>query len=146
MLDIREKDNYPHKSNHRRIWRKLFVDGILRQKFVRPQYWVIDALDECTNHAELVPLLLKAVEISSIRIFVPSRDRFEPQRYVILSKARVLSEDIQVSDTKLDIKLYLEANMNSLPSIDKDGRQEMINSPLAKSNGCFLRVRLVLQE
>lgn len=146
VLDIREKDDHLHKSNHRTIWRKLFVDGILRAKFVRPQYWVIDALDECKNHVELVPLLLKAIETGSIRIFITSRDRFEPQRHEIHSKARVLSEDIQVSDTKSDIKLYLEANMNSLPSTDEDGRQEMIGRILAKSNGCFLWVRLVLQE
>lgn len=146
VLDIREKDDQLQKSNHRTIWRKLFVDGILRAKFVRPQYWVIDALDECINHAELVPLLLKAVESGLIRIFITSRDRFEPQRHEIHSKARVLSEDIQVSDTNSDIKLYLEANTNSLPSTDEDGRQGMIGRILAKSNGCFLWVRLVLQE
>lgn len=144
VLDICEKDDQLQKSNHRTIWRKLFVDGILRAKFVRPQYWIIDALDECKNHAELVPLLLKAVETGSIRIFITSRDRFEPQRQY--SKAQVISEDIQVSDTKSDIRLFLEANMSSLPSTDEDRRQEMISRILAKSNGCFLWVRLVLQE
>lgn len=146
VLDIHEKDDHLHKSDHRTIWRKLFVDGILRANLVRPQYWVIDALDECKNHAELVPLLVKAVETGSIRIFITSRDGFEPQRHVIHSKCRVISEDIEVSDTESDIKLYLEANMSSLPPTDEDGRQEMISRILAKSNGCFLWVRLVLQE
>ena len=146
LLDIREKDDHLHKSNHRTIWRKLFVDGIFRAKFVRPQYWVIDALDECKFPTELVPLLLKAVETGSIRIFITSRDRFEPQRHETHPKTRVLSEDIQLSDTNSDIKLYLQANINSLPSTDEDGRREMIGRILTKSNGCFLWVRLVLQE
>lgn len=146
LLDIREKDDHLHKSNHRTIWRKLFVDGIFRAEFARPQYWVIDALDECKFHADLVPLLLKAMETGSVRIFITSRDRFESQRHETHPNTRVLSEDIQVSDTNSDIKLYLEANMNSLPSTDEDGRQEMIGRILAKSNGCFLWVRLVLQE
>lgn len=145
VLDIREKDDHLHKSDHRTIWRKLFVDGIFRVDFVRPQYWVIDGLDECRYHAELVPLLLKALEGGAIRIFITSRDRFEPQRHAH-SKARVISDDIQASDTKSDIKLYLEANMDSLPSTDEDGRQDMVTRILAKSNGCFLWVRLILQE
>lgn len=146
VLNIHEKDDHLHKSDHRTIWRKLFVECIFRTNFVRPQYWVIDALDECRYHAELVPLLLKAVETGAIRIFITSRDRFEPQRHAIHSKARVISEDIQASDTKSDIKLYLEAYMNSLPSTDEDGRQEMVSRILAKSNGCFLWVRLIIQE
>ena len=146
VLDIREKDDHLHKSDHRTIWRKLFVDCIFRTDFVRPQYWVIDALDECRYHAELVPLLLKAVETGAIRIFITSRDRFEPQRHAIHSKARVISEDIQSSDTESDIRLYLEANMESLPSADEDSRQRMVTRILAKSDGCFLWVRLILQE
>lgn len=146
VLDIREKDDHLHKTDHRTIWRKLFVDGIFKVSLARPQYWVIDALDECRYPAELVPLLLKAVETGAIRIFITSRDRFEPQRHAVHLKARVISEEIQTNDTKSDIKLYLEANMDDLPSIDEDGQQEMVTRILVKSNGCFLWVRLILQE
>jgi WD40 repeat protein len=146
VLDIRDKDDHLHKSDHRTIWRKLFVEGIFKANFVRPQYWVIDALDECRHHDGLVPLLLKAVETGAIRIFITSRDHFEPQSHATHFKARIIPEDIQASDTKSDIKLYLEANMDNLPSTDEEGRQEMVTKILMKSNGCFLWVRLILQE
>lgn len=38
VLDIREKDDYMHKSDHRTISRKLSVDSVLRVNFVPPQY------------------------------------------------------------------------------------------------------------
>ena len=40
--------------------RMLFMEGILRMKVARPQYWVVDALDECKSDTELVPLLNRA--------------------------------------------------------------------------------------
>lgn len=146
VLDIREKDDHLHKSDYRTIWRKLFVDGIFRTHFARPQYWVIDALDECRHNAELVPLLSKAVETGAIRIFATSRDRFESHRNATNSNARVISHNIQASDTLSDINMYLEANTESLPSSDEESRQKMVARILAKSNGCFLWVRLILHE
>ena len=38
MLDIVEKDDQLYKADYRTIWRKLFMEGILRIKFVRAQY------------------------------------------------------------------------------------------------------------
>ena len=146
VLDICEKDDQLCKADYRTIWRKLFVEGILRMKFVRPQYWVIDALDECKADSELVPLLLKIVEVCSIRVLLTSRDRFEFHRQVIHPRVRVISEDISEDDTKSDIKLYIEANMDQLPSIDEEAQQNMVTKILTKSGGCFLWVSLILQE
>lgn len=146
VLDICEKDDQLCKADYRTIWRKLFVEGILRMKFVRPQYWVIDALDECKADSELVPLLLKIVEVCSIRVFLTSRDRFESHRQVIHPRVKVVSEDISEDDTKSDIKLYIEANMDQLPSIDEEAQQNMVTKILTKSGGCFLWVSLILQE
>ena len=145
ILEIREMDNQLFKADYRTIWRKLFLDSILRLKFHKPQYWVIDALDECTSHIELVPLLLKVIESGSVRIFLTSRDRFENQRQASHLKDRVISQEIRMDDTKYDIRLYLESHMDELPLIDKEARQDMVHTILAKSNGCFLWVRLILE-
>ena len=146
LLEICQKDDQLCKADYRTIWRKLFVEGILRKKLLRPQYWVIDALDECKPNAELVPLLLKVIEVSPIRIVLTSRDRFESYRHTVHPRVKVVSEEIQENDTRFDIVLYLEANMNQLPSIDEDARQDMVAKILTKSAGCFLWVSLILQE
>ena len=146
LLGICEKDNRLCKSDYRTVWRKVFVEGILRIKFVRPQYWVIDALDECKTGSDLVPLLLKAIETSTIRILLTSRDRFESPRQLINSRQMVFSDQISEEQTKSDIVLYLEANMDQLPSIDEAAQQNMVATIIQKSSGCFLWVSLILQE
>ena len=146
VLSICEKDGQLCKADYRTIWRKLFMEGLLRIKFAKSQYWVVDALDECRFDAELVPLLLKVVEVCNIRILLTSRDRFEAYRQVGLSKAKVVKEEISADDTRTDIILYLEANMDKLPSIDEVARQDMVAKILTKSAGCFLWVSLILQE
>ena len=146
VLEICKKDNELCKADYRTIWRKLFAEGILRVNFIRPQYWVIDALDECKTDNELVHLLLKVTEVSPIRIILTSRYRFESHRHVVHQGVKVVSEEIKENDTKSDIVLYLEANMDQLPSIDDDTRHDMVTTILSKSAGCFLWVSLILKE
>lgn len=146
ILTICEKDEELKKADYRTIWRKLFVEGVLRTKYLRPQYWVIDALDECKQNSELVGLLLKVVETSPIRVLVTSREHFEPRRHALRPGLKVHSEAIEENDTKSDIALYIEANMDQLPRIDDEARQDMIEKILNKSAGCFLWVSLTLQE
>lgn len=146
VLNISEKDGQLCKMDYRTIWRKLYLDGILKVKLDRTQYWVIDALDECKANNEIVPLLLKITEMGHIRILVTSRNRFESHRQMGHSKTKVISEEILVEDTKSDILLYLEANMEYLPLVDEEARQNMVSTILRKSAGCFLWVSLVLQE
>ena len=147
VLDICEKDEQLCRADYRTIWRKLLMEGILRIKFTRAQYWVIDALDECRTGSDLVPLLLKVIEMrSNIRILLTSRDRFGFHRQAIHPKATVIQEEILEHDTKSDIALYLEANMDQLPSIEEEDQNDMVNMILAKSAGCFLWVSLILQE
>lgn len=146
ILEVCEKDEQLSQADYRTIWRKLFLDGLLKVAFVRSQYWIIDGLDECRNNSDMVPLLLKVIESCSIRIFLTSRDRFESHRQWGHSHTRVFSEGIAVDDTKVDIALYLEANMAHLPSLDDEDRRTMADKILAKSTGCFLWVKLILQE
>lgn len=42
VLGACQQDDQLDKADYRTIWRKLFMEGILRIPFVRPQYWVID--------------------------------------------------------------------------------------------------------
>ena len=146
VLVICKKDDQLCKADYRTVWRKLFMEGILRTKFARPQYWVVDALDECDCDSELVPLLLKTIELCHIRIMSTSRDPFESHRQVGQPRVKVISDQILANDTRSDISIYLEANMDYLPSFDEEARQHMVSKILTKSAGCFLWVTLILQE
>lgn len=146
VIDIFEKDEHLGKADYRTIWRKLFLDGILKVKFDQTQYWVVDALDECKNESDLVLLFMKMIEVCSVRIFSTSRNRFESCRSLGLPKVQVTSEQISEEDSKYDIRLYLEASMDELPSIDEQGRQHIVYQILKKSAGCFLWVSLIFQE
>ena len=147
VLDICEKDDQLCKADYRTIWRKLLVEGILRIKFARAQYWVIDALDECKTGSDLVPLLLKVIEVrSNIHILLTSRDRFDFYRQAIHPKVKVIQDEIREDDTKSDIALYLNANMDQLPSIEEEDEEDMVAKILENSAGCFLWVSLILQE
>ena len=149
LLKTFKKDPQLAKSNYRTIWRKLFLEGILKLALARPQYWVIDALDECKSDSELVPFLIKAAETKTVRMFLTSRNGFESYGLVTPRGVRIVSETIPQDSTKADIRLYLAANIHSLPAIgpDKDeARESTMKLILEKSSECFLWVRLVLQQ
>ena len=146
VLNICKEDDQLCKADYRTIWRKLFVECLLRIQYPQPQYWVIDALDECSNHAELVPLLCKVIDSHSARLLLTSRTRYDFYRRSLHTKARVVSEEISLADTQSDIALCLEANMSELPIMDEGARKEIVDVILAKSAGCFLWVDLIMKE
>ncbi|KAG8529001.1 uncharacterized protein KY384_006690 [Bacidia gigantensis] len=146
VIEICRKNDRLAHADYRTLWRKLYVDGILKVKFNGPTYWVIDALDECKNDSELIPLLMKVCELLHVRIVVTSRMSYESYGSMIPSKSKISMDQISEDDTKMDISLYLEANLSCLPTVDQDDRQNTLTTILEKSAGCFLWVRLVLKE
>lgn len=150
VLELSRKDDQLKKADHPIIWRILYVEAILKQKLVRPQYWVIDALDECQAGSDLVLMLIKVMKALPVRIFLTSRDPIEVHKANIPATIKVVSEEISKNDTQFDIELYLERHMDELPAIDDDDRdsmkEKMKEMILMKSDGCFLWVSLVLQE
>ncbi|ESZ91085.1 NACHT and WD domain-containing protein [Sclerotinia borealis F-4128] len=115
------------KADYRTLWRKLFLDGIFKVQCEQIHYWVIDALDECQNEADMIALLIRTAEISSVHILITSRNRFESRQKLGKSKVRVLSEGILQEDSKSDITMYIEANMDDLPTLDEDGEQSILH-------------------
>ncbi|KAI4217247.1 MAG: hypothetical protein LQ351_000556 [Letrouitia transgressa] len=146
VLEKCEEDEHLTKMDHRTIWRRYFLEGLLKIRLSGPQYWIIDALDECGADSELVPLLLKVSEISSIRIFITCRSAFDAYRQIKQPKVAITSHTLSLEDTQKDIELYLRANVELLHLIDEEARNTIISQVLSKSAGCFLWVNLVLQE
>ena len=146
ILELYRKDSHLKEKEHSTIWRILYVECILKQKLAQPQYWVIDALDECTMGPDLVPLLAKIMTALPLRIFLTSRDSIQDHRVNIPNMTKVVPEEISKDDTLSDISLYLEKHMDGLPADNQEDKKAMRDSILSKSNGCFLWVSLVLQE
>ena len=144
------RDPLLSKADHRSVWRKLFSEGLLQAKFnLDDHYVVVDALDESTSDAELIPLLLKLSETGRMRVFVTSRNTFESYGIACPSRVELMAAEIPQIATTSDISLYVQANRGSLPALGQDreqGRDLILESILAKSDGCFLWVRLVMDE
>jgi WD40 repeat protein len=141
-----QQDAALDKSDHRSLWRRLYLQGILQENFVQPHYWVIDALDECKNFAELIPLMAKVEESFPLRIFLTSRTSLEIQKYLQPLAGHLVVTPVSMFAVMEDIKLYVSSNTNELPWQDAAARQDLINKILEKSAGCFLWVKLVVEE
>jgi WD40 repeat protein len=146
LLSMQDNNRHFDKDDESAIWRKIFVNGILKTKLERPQFWVLDALDECSHPEKLFPLLLRMESVFPIRIFVTSRPSPEFDRHFSRFGQSLISDGISSSDTEADMRLYLGSDMTTLPVDDADERTALVDNLLAKSAGCFLWIRLVHQE
>jgi hypothetical protein len=126
------------------IWKQLFVQKIFRTDFQQRQYWVIDALDEGNGGHELVPLLAKIPEHLPISVFLTSRRDLRLER--LLNRLPMVTEQIEISNTLGDIRLYLEEHVDDLPVQDPVAVEDLIEKLLDKSKGSFLWVRLIVKQ
>jgi WD40 repeat protein len=144
-----KKDAHLVNADYRTIWRKLFLEGIFKLQLPGKHYLVIDALDECLNSPELIPLLVKSASANTLRVFLTSRNSIETYGVACPLNLTIVSQKIPPSSTAADIGLYITANIQNLPALglDKDmARKSMMESIVEKASGCFLWVRLILSE
>jgi WD40 repeat protein len=146
LLSMQEDNKNFDKDDEGAIWRKVFLNGILRTKLQRPQYWVIDALDECTHSEKIFPLFLRMESMFPVRIFITSRKYPELERHFGRFGQLLISDCISPMDTEADMRLYLASDMSTLPVDDAIEQKGLVNNLLAKSAGCFLWIRLVRRE
>ena len=146
ILGLCEREDQLEEADYLKIWRKLFLETILKKDVDCPRFIVIDGLDECKMGSELVSFLLKMTDTSSIRGFRTSRDRFDAHRQAPPARKRVVQDEVLASDTNSDIEMYLDAHMKQLPLPTANSRQLAIEEILNKSSGCFFWVHLVLRE
>lgn len=123
--------------------------NILPKSQIRtPQYWIIDALDECSNYQELFTMLKGEDPNFPLRILITSRKVHDIHRLQQALHASAMLTCIEISgqDSISDIELYIQSRIGNL-SIDSNAeREEIASKILRKSNACFLWVRLVLDE
>ena len=134
------------KEDERAIFRKLFASGIFRTQLHRCQYWVLDGLDECTNAAKLFPLLAKLELAFPLRIFMTCRPSPEFDKHFSPTSLPRIFDQLDPGNTDKDILIFLNSASVHFPVDDADERERLIEKLLNKANGCFLWVKLVLQE
>jgi WD40 repeat protein len=139
------------KDDAKTVWRKIVLPVISRLESCQTQHWVLDALDECSDADTLFPMMSSLEEAIPIKIIITSRKTPElVQRFSDLDRNRpnamVMYDEISFEDTRADIDLYLQSNHSRLHVGNDIERTRYLLRILKKSEGCFLWVRLVLDE
>ncbi len=146
LLAMAEQGHFVDKADEGSIWRNIFAARILRLEWRQPHYWIIDALDECSNYQALFPLLSKVERKHPLRIFLTSRPVLAIDRLFTQEKLDRIAETISIRELLEDIRLYLQANAEFLPAENEVERERLLTRILNRSNGNFLWTYLVLQE
>ena len=146
FLTMQDDDIQFDKDDYKSVWRKLFLNGIFQVSLCKPHYWVLDALDECKDCADLIPLVQKINTHFPLHVFVTSRPNLELQSQLNQIGSAAESQHILPEDTVDDIRLYVENHTDFPLMQEQETRQQLITTILDKSEGCFLWVRLVLKE
>jgi WD40 repeat protein len=147
LLTLREEGELKiNQADERTIWRKIFMALIFKTNFTQPHFWIIDGLDECHNYAAIVPMLAKINEKFPLRVFLSSRTSSDLDKLFHSITQSTTLEHMSLHQTQADIRLYIEANIQSLPVEGDLARKELTEKILEKSNDCFLWAHLVLRE
>jgi WD40 repeat protein len=126
-----------------KVWRKLFLECILKHRPDQRLYWMIDGLDECNGERDLVNFIMQAARTGKFRIFVTSRTTPDAYDLPISPRNEVYADKIDETTTNSDIKLFLDQNVAQLAMQDASSIYKQV---LEKSDGCFLWTRLALRE
>ena len=134
------------RDNELAVWKRLFVQCIFEVPLEKPSFWILDALDESSGHYSITHLLTKVSGRCPVKIFMTTRPSVESQRDLMHPQKLGIVEEISINDTAKDIELYLAAEMEKVPLVSQEGRQTAVDTILARCEGCFLWVVLVLKE
>jgi WD40 repeat protein len=144
LLSLEKDDALWERGDERAVWRKLFLRCLFLTGSSQPHFWVIDALDECSNFQSLFPLFSRIPKY--LRIFISSRSTQDIEQGFAGLGELVLHQHICVSDTIEDIRLFIASKMDGFPIGHDENRKILQDRIIAKSAGSFLWVRLVVQE
>ncbi len=143
------KDNPIDKLDSHSVWRKVFLSGILKVRLSKPQFWVIDAMDECKGATEMLTFLTRIQEHWPLSVLVTSREIMNVPQVGASTKKDMHGYTISEQDTLQDISILLQANMASLPCPASEKwptREAIVAQVLERSSGCFLWASIICSE
>ena len=133
-------------KDERSIWRTVFAARILLVELQQPQYWVVDALDECANSKALFPLLSKIEKKVRLRVFLTSRPSLVFERSFSQENIPRIAEAITQDVSLIDIKLFLDEHAPYFLVESEEERQQLVDTILKTSNGNFLWTDLIVKN
>ena len=125
------------------LWRKIFVNGVLKTGLPRPQYWVIDGLDECVQSERFLRMITRMQSQFNLRIFISGRITPKTELHTSGVGQQMMLDKITSEDTRTDMTLYLNHDIEKVPV---ENYPKLIDTLICKSSDCFLWLRLVREE
>lgn len=132
-------------QDHTVIWNNIFLGRLFKMSFSQPQFWVIDALDECPSKSltTLVHMLAKIDSAVSLRVFVSSRSNARVERLFNQEMINRIELHTGREESMNDIAAFIRSKPKLLEDDDGD---RMISDILKKSNGIFLWASLTINR
>ncbi|KAK1719403.1 uncharacterized protein BDZ83DRAFT_585306, partial [Colletotrichum acutatum] len=134
-------------EDHYFLWAILFNECIFKAKFDRPQFWVIDAIDECSSEdlPGLISMLSNMEQTLPIRVLVTSRPGGQVRRYLTLERTDFSEITTGEEGSLRDIEVFVEAMFLQTYDADQyDGIQTLVADVLTKADGNFLWTSLTI--
>lgn len=122
------------------IWKRLFVDTLLKIRAERPVYWIIDALDECDVSERTIFLnFLTELSRSSSCFKTVILSRYCRDIATKLQQISVPAEEITTDENAADIRLFARERIERSPSL-AGLAPRILPHIIDQSRGCFLWV------
>lgn len=144
---MEEGETIDSHSDHIMVWNSVFLGRIFKMALSQPQYWVIDALDECQTRAltTLMSMFSRIEPTVPLRIFITSRPNGHVER--LLNQERIMRAEMHTgqAESLRDIDAFVRSRLS--PSIIEDFNEEegdLVAEIIEKSNGIFLWASLIM--
>ena len=144
---MEEGESIDSHSDHIMVWNNIFLGRIFKMALSQPQYWVIDALDECSSRplATLMSMFARIEPTVPLRIFITSRPNGHVER--LLNQERIMRVEMHTgqAESLRDIDAFVRSRLS--PSIIEDFNEEegdLVAEIIEKSNGIFLWASLIM--
>jgi WD40 repeat protein len=146
ILAMITNDERFNPNDHNMIWNAIFVGRIFRTSFNSPQFWVLDALDECANKSlsTLLHMLSKIPRAVPLQVFLTSRPSVQVPRALSAEGGSMLELETGGESSKLDIARFLRSRRPD--GSGSDLSEQVVSEILEKSNGIFLWASLVMNR
>ncbi|KAJ5178230.1 uncharacterized protein N7500_000929 [Penicillium coprophilum] len=146
IASMAEDDIRVSHDDHHLLWTSLFVDCIFRAQITRPQYWVIDAVDECSTKGipALISMLSTLESRSPIRIFMTSLPGGQIERLFALERTQYSQISTGEEGSLKDIEIFAKARCPR--DSDVGPYQDLASDVISKSNGIFLWASLTVAK
>ncbi|KAK1634044.1 hypothetical protein BDP81DRAFT_451981 [Colletotrichum phormii] len=147
LVSMAEDDITIKHDDHHMLWTSLFVERIFKVEHTRPQFWVIDAIDECSSKGlpALVSMLSNIDQRFPARVLITSRPGGQVGRYLTLERTEFVEIFTGEEGSLKDIELFLNARFLHTSDIEQyRDMQNLVADVLAKSDGSFLWASLTI--